>query len=168
MESKSKVLGHAVHPMLVVFPLGLLGSAVTFDMVSRLTKKPTFATIGFWNMVGGVLGGVVAAPFGWRDWFALPHNTRAKGIGLVHGLLNVVVLLMFAAIAWNRRHEQDELSTPVLVAESLAMALSGVGAWFGGELVDRLGVGVTPHAHLDAPSSLSDQPVTSVPICRVE
>jgi len=30
-----------------------------------------------------------------------------------------------------------------------------VTGWLGGELVDRLGVGVDPGANLDAPSSLS-------------
>ena len=30
MESKAKVLGHPIHPMLIVFPLGLLATAVAF------------------------------------------------------------------------------------------------------------------------------------------
>jgi hypothetical protein len=33
-----------------------------------------------------------------------------------------------------------------------------VTGWLGGELVDRLGVGVDDGAHLDAPSSLSKRP----------
>jgi hypothetical protein len=33
-----------------------------------------------------------------------------------------------------------------------------VSGWLGGELVDRLGVGVDPGANLDAPSSLSGAP----------
>jgi hypothetical protein len=37
----------------------------------------------------------------------------------------------------------------------VALALGTVAAWLGGELVDRLGVGVDDGAHLDAPSSLS-------------
>jgi uncharacterized membrane protein len=43
----------------------------------------------------------------------------------------------------------------------MAIALGALGAglamftgWLGGELVDRLGVGVDEGAHLDAPSSL--------------
>jgi len=30
--------------------------------------------------------------------------------------------------------------------------------WLGGELVDRLGIGVDPGAHVNAPSSLSGRP----------
>ena len=40
----------------------------------------------------------------------------------------------------------------------LADARPKMTGWLGGELVDRLGVGVDPGAHLDAPSSLSGQP----------
>ncbi len=34
-------------------------------------------------------------------------------------------------------------------------ALALVGGWFGGELVERLGVGVHRGAHLNAPNSLT-------------
>jgi hypothetical protein len=40
-------------------------------------------------------------------------------------------------------------------------------AWAGGELVERLGVGVDPGANLDAPSSLSG-PITGRPQRTVE
>jgi len=36
-----------------------------------------------------------------------------------------------------------------------AAGLTGVTGWLGGELVDRLGVGIDDGAHLNAPSSLS-------------
>ena len=36
----------------------------------------------------------------------------------------------------------------------LAFVLAGVTAWLGGELVDRLGVGVDDGANVNAPSSL--------------
>jgi hypothetical protein len=38
------------------------------------------------------------------------------------------------------------------------LALGAVAGWLGGELVDRLGVGVDEGANLDAPSSLSGRP----------
>jgi hypothetical protein len=44
-------------------------------------------------MIGG---GLVAAPFGWIDWFAIPSGTRAQRVGLAHGLTNLAVLVLFA------------------------------------------------------------------------
>ena len=37
MESKAKLLGHPIHPMLIVFPLGLLITVVAFDIVGLST-----------------------------------------------------------------------------------------------------------------------------------
>jgi hypothetical protein len=41
------------------------------------------------------------------------------------------------------------------------VSLAGVTGWLGGELVERLGVGVDAGANLDAPSSLSGKPAGS-------
>ena len=50
----------------------------------------------------------------------------------------------------------DVTPTPMLFGiEVAALALGTVTVWLGGELVDRLGVGVDEGAHLGAPSSLS-------------
>jgi len=39
MEGKAKLLGHPIHPMLIVFPLGLLATAVAFDIEPRRSVK---------------------------------------------------------------------------------------------------------------------------------
>jgi uncharacterized membrane protein len=36
MESKTRLLGHPIHPMVVPFPLGLLGIAVVFDPIASV------------------------------------------------------------------------------------------------------------------------------------
>ena len=45
-----------------------------------------------------------------------------------------------------------------MIGQSCAVVLALVTGWLGGELVDRLGVGVDSGAHVDAPSSLSGRP----------
>jgi uncharacterized membrane protein len=97
--------------------------------------------------------------FGLIDWFAIPAGTRAKRIGLLHGGSNVVVVLMFAVVWLMRGDTLDNAPTTTLfLLEVVALALGSVAGWLGGELVDRLGVGVDDGAHLDAPSSLSGRP----------
>jgi hypothetical protein len=44
MESRAKVLGHALHPMLIVFPLDLLATAVIFGILYLITDGSGFAT----------------------------------------------------------------------------------------------------------------------------
>jgi hypothetical protein len=110
-------------------------------------------------MVGaGVLGGIAAAVFGWLDWLGIPEGTRAKRVGLWHGLGNGVVLALFALSWVLRRAHPDLPPTGAIVAALIGFVLAAVTSWLGGELVDRLGVGVDEGAHLDAPSSLSGRP----------
>lgn len=160
MEARAKILGHPIHQMLIVFPLGLLATAVVFDAIFLIWGNPTFATVAFWMIVAGIISGFIAAPFGTIDWLAIPGGTRAKSVGLWHGGGNVLVLLLFIGSWWLRR---DAPENPEILASILSFAGAGISAatgWLGGELVDRLGVGVDDGAHLDAPSSLTDRPAS--------
>ena len=160
MESRAKLLGHAAHQLLVPFPLGLLATAVVFDAVYLIWGNTVMATVAYWMIVAGLLGGFIAAPFGWIDWFAIRTGTRAKSVGLLHGVGNVVVLLLFIGSWWLRR---DAPERPEMLAHILSYAGAGLSlltGWLGGELVDRLSVGVDDGAHLDAPNSLSSRPAS--------
>ena len=43
MESRAKILGHSAHQILIVFPLGLLATAVAFDIAHLATGNDTMA-----------------------------------------------------------------------------------------------------------------------------
>jgi uncharacterized membrane protein len=159
MESKVKLLGHPIHPMLVVLPLGLFIAAVVFDAAYLFFGNATFSSVGFWNIAGGIVGGLLAAVFGLIDWTAIPSGTRAKRIGLIHGISNVIVVSTFAVAWWLRNGTPDTApTTGIMLMETGALVLGAVAGWLGGELVDRLAVGVDDGAHLNAPSSLSGRP----------
>jgi uncharacterized membrane protein len=158
MESRAKLLGHPIHPMLIVFPLGLLGMAVIFDIIRLLFGATGLARTSYHMIGAGVLTGLLAAVFGLIDWIAITPGTRAKAIGLWHGLGNVVVVLLFAGSWWARRGDPTAPSATAFVLGLIGLGLALVTGWLGGELVDRLGVGVDDGANLDAPSSLSRQP----------
>jgi uncharacterized membrane protein len=166
MESKVKALGHPIHQMLIPFPFGLLATAVIFDIIYLVWGNPVMATVAFWMIAAGIVGGLVAAPFGLIDYLAIPQGTRAKSVGLVHGLGNVVVLLLFAASAWLRYGAAASAagaytpSTLALLLSFAGFALAGLTGWLGGELVDRHAVGVDNGAHLDSPHSLSGRPAS--------
>src|SRR5678816_2449478 len=99
MRTRARALGHSIHPMLVVFPLGLLTTAVVFDAIHLATGNDTFSQDGFWNIPAGAAGAVLAAVFGVADWTAIPGGTRARTVGLRHGALNGIALVLFL-IAW--------------------------------------------------------------------
>ena len=155
MESRAKLLGHPIHPMLIVFPLGLLATAVAFDVVGLSKGESSWFGISFWMIAAGIIAGLLAAIFGLIDFLAIPGGTRAKRIGLLHGIGNVGVVALFAASWWLRRPAPRTAGVLPIVIAAVAVAIALVTGWLGGELVDRLGVGVDDRANLDAPSSLS-------------
>ena len=163
METRFKLLGHPVHPMLIVFPLGLLSTAVLFDVAYLTTKEEQLAVFSFWAVAAGVVGGLAAAVFGLIDWLAIPRGTRAKSIGLTHGAGNVVIVVLFA-VSWLLRLDDAAFLPDLLpfVLGVVGAALALLTAWLGGELVYRLGVAVDRNAHLDAPNSLPESGVADI------
>lgn len=156
MESRAKAFGHAIHPMLIVFPLGLLATAVIFDVIHLATDRDGLAVAAAYMIAAGIVGGLVAAVFGLVDWLAVPAGTRAKRVGALHGLGNVAVVALFA-VSWLLRANSTnwDPGAAALVFSFAGAALALYTAWLGGELVERLAVGVDEGAGLDAPSSLS-------------
>jgi uncharacterized membrane protein len=154
MESRAKLLGHPIHQMLIVFPLGLLATAVIVDIVYFAGGSLILAEVSYYLVIAGLIGGALAAPFGFIDWLAIPRGTRAKRIGALHGIGNVVVVLAFLASALLRADLPSAPPAAAYVFSFAGAAIALATAWLGGELVDRLGVGVSDGAHVDAPSSL--------------
>ena len=95
MESKAKLFGHPIHPMLIPFPLGLLATSVACDVIYLVIDNGKWAEVAHWKIAAGVVGGLAAAPFGLVDWLAVPGGTRAKSVGLWHGAGNVVVVVLW-------------------------------------------------------------------------
>ena len=157
MESRAKFLGHSLHQQLVVFPLGLLGMAAIFDAISLATDNSHWTEIAFYMIGAGALTGLLAAVFGLIDWTAIPVGTRAKRIGAVHAVGNVIVVALFALSFYLRWNDPAFPPTTAYVASFAGFVVALGAGWLGGELVDRLGVGVDEGAHLDAPSSLSSR-----------
>ena len=155
MEARAKLFGHPIHQMLIVFPLGVLGMALFFDLIALAASRPALLQASFYMIAAGIIAGLLAAIFGLIDFLAIPGGTRAKRIGLLHGIGNVGVVALFAASWWLRRPAPRTAGVLPIVIAAVAVAIALVTGWLGGELVDRLGVGVDDRANLDAPSSLS-------------
>jgi uncharacterized membrane protein len=138
VQARARILGHPVHQILIVFPLGLLATSFFFDLGYLLTGRMELGVVASWLIFAGVIGGILASLFGLLDFTKIPSGTRARRVGALHGGGNVVVALLFAA-SWLLR--RDEPGHP----EALAIALSGLGvllivatAWLGSELADRM------------------------------
>ena len=155
MKTRAEFLGHPIHQMVIALPLGLLATAAAFDAISVATRNRRLAGAGYYMQSAGLITALGAAVPGAMDWWDIPRNTRAKNIGLLHGIGNLAVTGLYGASWWLRRRRPNRVTRTGLALSTSGALLALVTGWLGGELVDQLGIGVHENANVDAPSSLA-------------
>jgi uncharacterized membrane protein len=134
MESRLRIAGQAVQPILVMFPLGLFVMAVIFDVADLAGGPAILGTLAYWNLIAGLAAGVLAALAGAVDLIFVRHPD-AKRIGVLRVLLNMGTLLLFAVILMVRVGTPGrQVGVGLFLVELLALAVGGFGAWFAGAL----------------------------------
>jgi uncharacterized membrane protein len=150
-----RALGHPLHVILIVYPLGLLPVSLIFDLLYLWKRNPQFAIVAYWTLLAGIVGALAAAVFGLIDWLGIPAGTRAKSVGLRHAVVNVIAVVLFAAAFVMRIGQPEIPEILAVILSAVGVAVVSVGGWLGGELAYRMGVGVDEGANLNSPSSLS-------------
>lgn len=156
MESRTRLFGHSVHQSLVALPVGLLAGSVVFDTMALLGAGTGMSIAAYWMQAGGILTGLLAAPFGLKDLLSVPVGSRARRIGRWHGVGNLIVLWLFIASWALRPGETAPVPALPYLLSLTGLVLLLMTGWLGGELVSRLGVGVAQNAHANARSSLKE------------
>jgi uncharacterized membrane protein len=138
MESRLSIAGQAVQPVLFMFPLGLFTMAVLFDVGNLLGAPDILGALAYWNIVAGLVGGVLVALATAIDLVFISSGSAAKRAGVLIALVNMGVLILFAVILMLRMRTTDRVAGGGLLAvELIALAAAIFGAWYGGELVHR-------------------------------
>lgn len=146
MYSKVKIAGHAIHPMLVHFPIVFYTTAFLAYVACALGADPLFFQIGMYANVAGVATAVLAALPGFIDWsLGVPTGSPAKATGLSHMLFNVAALLAFAVVAflyWGNRFDAlPPLGVPIGLT-FVGLALTVIGGVLGHRMVQKHHVGI--------------------------
>lgn len=138
MQARARIAGIPVHQILIVFPLGLLATSFFFDVAYVVTGGTQLGIVASWMIFAGVIGGAAAALFGMIDYSAIPRGSRARRIGALHGMTNVVVALLFAA-SWLLRRDAPEHPDALEIALSgCGVLLTVIAGWLGSALADRM------------------------------
>jgi hypothetical protein len=120
-------LGHAVHPLLTDVVLGTWTSATLLDLAGGPDSSAAAQ-----RLVGtGLLAAGPTAWTGWAEWSAA--GSRDKRVGLVHAVVNGVSIGVYAASWLARRRGRHGAGAGLAL---LGAAVSGVGAYLGGHLVE--------------------------------
>lgn len=167
MRAKVNLLGHAVHPFLVAFPIGLLALVPLFDIVHMGTGHIEWSHLSFWLLNCGLIGALVAAVVGLADFLQIPRNTEAWRTGVIHLGVNLGAVTLYG-VSWIIRMVDGWQRTgagPFILA-LLGMLVMLAGGWFGNELVQRHGMAVSDNAGLDAPRTRPVETRRPVPVRR--
>ena len=150
MASPASLGGHPVHPMLIPFPIALWVFSLVADVIYLWRGNPVWRDwVAFYALLGGIIGGAVAAVPGFVDWLSLKDREVVK-IANWHARLNVIALLIFVASFYLRTTSGAGLvsgsHTIPLVLSVVGVILITISGWLGGELVFRHGVAVDGRA----------------------
>jgi len=140
MQARASFKGHPIHPMLVVFPIGLWVFSLVADIIYRAGGSPAWDVVAYYSLGGGIIGALLAAVPGLVDLIGIT-DPAAKRIGIAHMVINLVAVGLYAVNFYLRSQETHGGSLP------MALSVIGVGllcfsGWLGGELVYVYGVAV--------------------------
>ena len=134
---------HPVHPMLIPFPIGLWVFSFVADIIFLMGwGGPVWNDVAFYTMVGGMVGALLAAPFGLLDLLSVQDRVT-KRVGTMHMVLNLLIVALFAVDLWLRRQTGTGAGTPFTLS-AVAMLMLLASGWLGGEMVYVHGAGVQP------------------------
>src|SRR5512140_1261296 len=141
MRTPASIAGHPIHPMVVPLAIGGLLLSFIFDIVCVATgTTDPWAIVAYYTMIGGIVGALIAAVFGFVDLLSLPAG-HTKHIAYTHMGINLVVVVLFLANAWMR-YEEVSGNTPFILS-LIGIGLLVVSGWLGGKMVYEAGVGVS-------------------------
>lgn len=142
METRASIKSHPIHPMLIVFPIGLWIFSFVCDLVyySGL-YDPFWKAMSFYAMLGGVIGALLAAIPGFIDYQGLTDR-RIRRIAAMHMILNLVVLASFIFNLGLRANAPPDLGGLDTMLSAVTLVVLGFSGWLGGSLVYVHRVGV--------------------------
>lgn len=139
MTSRATIAGHPIHPMLVVFPIGLFVFSLISDLIYLGNRDPIWIDVAYYTMAGGIIGALAAAVPGLIDVFSI-DDAHVRKIGLTHMAINLTVVVLYLVNLWLRSGP-GSLTLPTWLSV-VSVALLAVSGWLGGEMVYVHGVGV--------------------------
>ncbi|TCB94280.1 DUF2231 domain-containing protein [Micromonospora zingiberis] len=150
MQSRLRVQGHPVQPMLVTFPYGLFVCATIFDFADVAGGPAFLGEVGYWTAVAALVAAAMTTVAGMVDlWDVPPDRTRRTAISF--NLVNAGMAGLFLLSCLVRADATNRGATPVLlVTEVLALAVGGLGVHLGARLMRHFEVGRAEATNFDA------------------
>lgn len=150
MQSRLRVQGHPIQPMLVTFPLGLFVSATVFDLTDVVGGPAFLGEVGYWTGVAALVAAALTAVAGMIDLWDVPVD-RTRRTAVAFNLVNAVMAGLFLLTCLVRSQSPEHgASAAILITELVALAAGGIGVHLGARLMRQFDTGRTETGGLDA------------------
>ncbi len=141
-----KIFKHPIHIMLIHFPSALLPMDFVCYGLFYYTHQPSFAYASFYALFGAVVLGWAAALFGILDILKIPPGkTDALQKALIHGGINVSVIMVYTVLAYSAYKKYPTLadaSLPLLIFKGVLVSFMIIGNYIGGSLILKYKIGI--------------------------
>ena len=94
--------GHAQHPVIIHFPIGLFMASVVFDLLAVWRKQPILAAVAYYNLLGAALTLPLAIATGLGAWQWQLEGATLKGNLRLHMICAVTSALLIFFLCWTR------------------------------------------------------------------
>lgn len=141
-----------VHPAIVHLPIAFVLLSVAADLCARLVKSETrrgaFRAVGFWSLLAGLAGAVLAIAAGYLDLNRVALERETSSFVYLHMTIGwvlagcLIVLFAWRWLIWHRG--QMTINTSYLVGAFLVLGITFFQGWYGSEMVYSYGAGVAP------------------------
>jgi len=125
-------LGHAVHPLFVMVPMGMWTGVSILDLLGDDASRDVAKRLTGWGLVFAA----PSAATGWAEW--VDTNQRDRRTATVHALSNITAVVCYAA-SWRARRNGRHGLGAVLAGTGYSAA--SVGGFLGGHLTEGRKVG---------------------------
>jgi uncharacterized membrane protein len=143
MASPASIAKHPIHPMLVVFPIGLWIFSFAMDLIYFFgSGTQIWNTVALYTMVGGIFGALAAAIPGFIDYLTL--SGKLKKIATIHMCINLILVVLFIVNA-ALRFVGHPVLPGLIILSLISVILLGISGWLGGEMVYVHGAAVESH-----------------------
>jgi uncharacterized membrane protein len=133
MQGKATIADHPVHAMLVGFPIGFFGAVLVSDIISIWGNHAFWPLMATYLIAFGVIGALVAAMFGFIDYFTAPMSAAIHRTATTHMILNLTVVAFEIAAFFVRIGNPTSVLGYVLTYIGIGVLLAS--GWYGGHLV---------------------------------
>jgi uncharacterized membrane protein len=143
-----RVAGHPLHPMVVHFPLAFWTAAAVSDVSGWITERPLWWMASWACHIVGLGMGIIAAILGFIEYATSVKTEAARDTAVVHMLSMSTAWLLFLTSLGLRGLTPGVAPSVWASGAALAGFVAMIfGAWGGGQLVYRHGVGMRDRAN---------------------